>query len=118
MNFTSAADTAMLVQYHADPVHPGINALLHFFNCFAIIPVLCRLYCHRVGPVLITSGPFLAMSTFIGYFGFDRIWRSGYRRMLLTIRRHELVHGQGMENKIFYRVDSAAFSLYVPFGSV
>jgi hypothetical protein len=95
----------MLTNIIADPVHPGINALYYtLFNFFAVIPVILASVMLPQGRsgIGLPAGPFLAMSTFIGYFGFGPYL--AFRappKDVMRIRRSELVHWQVLENKIF-----------------
>jgi len=67
----SAADTEILNNIIANPTDPGINELYYTaFNFFATIPVILAALVLPQGSKksLLPAGPFLALSTFFGYF--------------------------------------------------
>jgi hypothetical protein len=117
----SATDTAMLTNIIADPVHPGINALYYtLFNFFAVIPVLLASVILPQGRsgIGLPAGPFLAMSTFIGYFGFGPYLalRAPPKDVIEDPSEVSWFTGKVLENKIFSAL-TVALSLYLPFGS-
>jgi hypothetical protein len=117
----SAADNAMLTNIIADPVHPNINALYYtLFNFFAVIPVILASVILPQGRsgIGLPAGPFLAMSTFIGYFGFGPYLalRAPPKDTIEDPAEVSWFTGKVLENKIF-SAGTVAFSLFLPFGS-
>jgi hypothetical protein len=120
-DLNSASDTAMLTNIIADPVHPGINALYYtLFNFFAVIPVLLASVILPQGRsgIGLPAGPFLAVSTFIGYFGFGPYlaFRAPPKDAIDDPAEVSWFTGKILENKIFSAL-TVALSLYLPFGS-
>jgi hypothetical protein len=117
----SPSDTAMLAGILADPVHPGMNALFYtLFNCFAVIPVLLASVILPQGQSIgLPAGPFLFLSSFIGYFGFGPYLalRAPPRNMILDAKSEVSWFTRNvLENKIC-SVLTVAICLYLPVGA-
>lgn len=117
----SASDTAILANIIADPVHPDVNALYYtLFNFFAVIPVILASVMLPQGRsgIGLPAGPFLLLSTFIGYFGFGPYlaFRAPPLDEIEDPAAVSWFTGKVLENKIFSAL-TVAFCLYLPFGS-
>jgi hypothetical protein len=114
----SAQDSEMLTAIIANPVSPGINELYYtFFNFFATIPViLACLVLPQGSKAGLPAGPFLALSSAIGYFAMGP-YLALRAPPVSTIQEKEgsmsWVTANVFENKLF-NWSIFLFTLYLP----
>jgi hypothetical protein len=111
-------DNALLEQFLEDPVHPGVNALFYLvFNFFAVIPVILASVMLPQGRsnTGLPAGPFLAASTFLGYFAFGPYLalRAPPKDVIDDPSEISWFTRNVLENKVF-AAGTVAFALYLP----